>query len=64
MAKLGVTIPADMDAALEKVAKQRGAPVSSLVREAIRDWLSKQGIEVSGEVSWGGDRRSESTDNE
>lgn len=57
MPRLGVTVNDPTYNALERHAKQRGAPVSLLVREAIGDWLKKHGQDIDTEVSWGGDRR-------
>lgn len=54
MAKLGVTIPDDMDRALAAEAKRRGAPLALIVREAIAEYFDQRGIKISGEVGWGG----------
>lgn len=64
MAKLGVTIPSAMDKALTEIAEQRGAPVSALVREAIHEWLEKRGKKVESKVTWGGDRRSNASEDD
>jgi hypothetical protein len=63
MPKLGVTINDDMETALTRHAKKRGAPLAYIVREALKEWLEKHGDHVTTEVAWGGDRRPEHAQN-
>jgi hypothetical protein len=62
MPKLAVTVTEEMEEALNREAGKRGAPVSSVVREAIKEFFEKRGIQIGGEVSWGGNRRVEDTE--
>ncbi len=38
--------------ALRRVGESRDVPVASLVREAIDDWLEKQGVRAVAEDEW------------
>lgn len=57
MPKLGINVTHEMEKALAEEARKRGAPVASVVREAIKEFFEKRGVHVDGGVSWGGDRR-------
>lgn len=59
MPKLAVTITDEMQNALDEEAGKRGAPVSSVVREAIKEFFQKRGKKIDGGVTWGGNRRGE-----
>ncbi len=57
--KLVFTVTDEIEAALIEEAKRRGAPLSSVIREAVKEFFEKRGIQVDSEVTWGGNRRSE-----
>lgn len=57
MAKLGVTITPEMEAALSELARERGATLSNLIRLALTEYLERQGKSVPTGVKWGGKRK-------
>lgn len=59
MARIICTVTDETEKALKEIAEGRGAPVSTLIREAIQDYLVKQGKDVNVAVTWGGSRGQE-----
>ena len=62
MAKLAVTVNAAMEKALIDEAAKRGAPVASVVREAVKEFFEKRGVKLDAGVDWGGARRGTSAE--
>jgi len=62
VAKLAVTINPAMEQALIEEAEKRGAPVASVVREAVKEFFEKRGVKLDAGVDWGGARRGSRTE--
>jgi predicted transcriptional regulator len=62
MPKKAISFTDEMQAALDDEAKRRAAPVSAVVREAIKEFLEKRGNKVDSDVNWGGNRRDRGED--
>lgn len=55
--KIAISLPDDMHAALQKIAKDEDRVISYLVRRAIAEFLMKNyNIEVGHTMDWGGKR--------
>jgi hypothetical protein len=53
MRRTNIYLPDDQLAALKALGRQRGEPMSELVREAVGGWLAAQGVRVIDEDDWG-----------
>lgn len=53
---VNVALPQHMHEALKRQAEAKDAPVSSLIRHAVEQWLKQEGEEVEDNVLWGGYR--------
>ncbi len=62
MPRLIVTITKKMDVMLKKRSDETGAPVASIVREALEEWGQKRGYDVQNDVTWGGSKRKSEDD--
>lgn len=61
MARLGLTITNQMANALNEEAEKTGAPIASLARMALEEFLESRGYEINTSITWGGKRRGEDT---
>ncbi len=54
----GIKVSEEMDEAIKAVAEERGATISNLVRQAVAEYLTKQGKPVKAKVkTWGGHKK-------
>lgn len=54
----GVNVSDEMDEALKEIAEERGATISNLVRQAVAEYLAKQGKPVNAKMTtWGGHKK-------
>lgn len=52
-----ITVTDEMDAAVKRLATQKGTPISNLVRQVVKEYLAENGEQVDAEVTWGGNRK-------
>lgn len=62
MPKKYITVTKDMDRLLQKEADRRGSPYAAVVREAIEEWAAARGFKVRDDITWGGPRKTEASD--
>lgn len=65
MAKMHLTLPDDMQEALQKASKTEDRVIASIIRRAIAEYLQKHhDMKVEHNMTWGGNRRSTDADHE
>lgn len=52
MRRTNIYLPDEQLELLKLLSEQRGSAVATLVREALDDWLKKQGVRPVGEDEW------------
>lgn len=57
MPKLLITIPDDMQEALQEIATRSNKPMAAIVRESLAKSLKSEGYALSHHVRWGGERK-------
>lgn len=58
----GINVSEEMDEAIKAIAEERGATISNLVRQAVAEYLTKQGKPVKANVkTWGGHKKKPAT---
>jgi hypothetical protein len=65
MGKMHLTLPDEMQEALQKAAETEDRVVASIIRRAIAEYLQKHhGVEVGHTMKWGGNRHGSDSDKE
>lgn len=57
MQRLSFSIPDDAHTAITEISKATGKPLSLIIREALKMYLTSHGKEIDIQVEWGGNRR-------
>ncbi len=65
MAKMHLTLPDDMQEALQKASKTEDRVIASIIRRAISEYLQRHhDMKVEHNMTWGGNRRGGESDKE
>lgn len=62
MPRLVITVSDRMDRVLKEESSKTGAPVAAIIRKAIEEWARRQKIEAPDDITWGGVRKSEDSE--
>jgi len=57
-----ITVTDEMERVIQREASKRGAPFAAIIREAIVEWAEKRGITLEKEVTWGGPRKADDSE--